>query len=286
MIRGQFGLSTLIILIAIIVTAAVAAGVIIYTANALQARALQTGQQAQERISTGVQITQLFGYQYDPSTGQFNNQLQKVTFLGPVVQLMPGSGPINFENVNILVTTSYGQVYSYTSSPYQPRAVYGVLTGGNVIVTGFVFNNQVNILSVNITNPTICNTLNYNSSTRYVYASILKQINGTITKCSVNLNDSIVGAPISLNQYLQIVQELYEVEKVNTYGLLGIAINQQSVYLTNGELYELLLYLPTPLVTNEGYTIQITPINGYTAQYGGYVPSVLAQSVVSFGGTS
>ncbi|WP_231434302.1 archaellin/type IV pilin N-terminal domain-containing protein [Candidatus Nanopusillus massiliensis] len=43
MVRAQFGLSTLIILIAIIVTAAVAAGVIIYTASSLQSKALQTG---------------------------------------------------------------------------------------------------------------------------------------------------------------------------------------------------------------------------------------------------
>lgn len=77
MVRAQFGLSTLIILIAIIVTAAVAAGVIIYTASSLQSKALQTGAQAEQRITTGMQITQVFGYQYDPSNGQLNNYLQK-----------------------------------------------------------------------------------------------------------------------------------------------------------------------------------------------------------------
>ncbi|MFH7903188.1 MAG: flagellin, partial [Candidatus Aenigmatarchaeota archaeon] len=51
MVKTQFGLTTLIIFIAMIVTAAIAAGVIIYTTQTLQQRALQVGAQARERVA-------------------------------------------------------------------------------------------------------------------------------------------------------------------------------------------------------------------------------------------
>ncbi|BFI73030.1 hypothetical protein YN1_0170 [Nanoarchaeota archaeon] len=283
MVRAQFGLSTLIILIAIIVTAAVAAGVIIYTTSALQSKALQTGAQAQQRITTGMQITQVFGYQYDPSTQSLNNYLQEITVFSPVVSLMPGSGPINLEDVDILLTDSNGDVFSYSPSSYEPTAIYGVLQGGNIIITGFMFDNQVNVQNVTIDNTQICQTLN-NVTTQYVYVNFT-YTNGTISSCTIGLNSSIIGFPISLNQLFQILQDMNEVGISDPYAMIGLAVNQESVYLTTGEEYEIMLYLPKPLVTNENYNLQITPVNGYTAQYGGAIPTVLAQSVVSLGGS-
>ena len=283
MAKGQFGLSTLIILIAIIVTAAVAAGVIIYTTSALQSKALQTGAQAQERITTGMQITQVFGYQYNPSTGGLNNYLQQITVLSPVVTLMPGSGPINFEDVDILLTDSNGDVFSYSPSSYEPTSIYGVLEGGSVILTGFIFNNQVNVQNVTIINSQICQTLN-NVTTQYVYVNFT-YVNGTISSCTIGLNSSIIGYPLSLNQVFEVLQDMNEVGIQNPYAVIGLAVNQESVYLTTGEIYEIMLYLSKPLVPNENYNLQITPVNGYTAQYGGAIPTVLAQSVVSLGGS-
>lgn len=281
--RAQFGLSTLIILIAIIVTAAVAAGVIIYTTSALQSKALQTGAQAQQRISTGMQPTQVFGYQYDPSTGQLNNYLQEITVFAPVVTLMPGSGPINLEDVDILLTDSNGDVFSYSPSQYEPTSIYGVLEGGSYVVTGFMFGNQVNVQNITINNAQICQTLN-NVTTPYVYVNF-SYVNGTLTSCTIGLNSSIIGYPLSLNQVFQILQDMNEVGIQDPYAIIGLAVNQESVYLTNGELYEIMLYLTKPLVPNENYNLQITPINGYEAQYGGAIPTVLAQSVVSLGGS-
>ncbi|MGC9133359.1 MAG: hypothetical protein ACP5GJ_03090 [Nanopusillaceae archaeon] len=281
--RAQFGLSTLIILIAIIVTAAVAAGVIIYTTSALQSKALQTGAQAQQRITTGMQPTQVFGYQYDPSTGQLNNYLQEITVFAPVVTLMPGSGPINLEDINILLTDSNGDVFSYSPSQYEPTSIYGVLEGGSYVVTGFMFGNQVNVQNITINNAQICQTLN-NVTTPYVYVNF-SYVNGTLTSCTIGLNSSIIGYPLSLNQVFQILQDMNEVGIQDPYAIIGLAVNQESVYLTNGELYEIMLYLTKPLVPNENYNLQITPINGYEAQYGGAIPTVLAQSVVSLGGS-
>jgi len=283
MVRAQFGLSTLIILIAIIVTAAVAAGVIIYTASSLQSRALQTGAQAEQRITTGMQITHVFGYQYDSSNGQLNNYLQKITILGPVVSLMPGSNPINFEYVSTLITDSKGNIYSYAPSQYYPTAIYGVLQGGSFIITGFMFNNQVNVLNVTIDNPRVCSILN-NFTNQYIYTNFT-YVNGTLVSCTIGLNSSIVGYPLSINQVFQILQSMNKAGIQNPYAIIGLSIKQESVYLTTGELYEIMYYLPNGLSTNENYNIQITPINGYTAQYGGAIPAVLAQSVISLGGS-
>jgi archaellin len=283
MVRAQFGLSTLIILIAIIVTAAVAAGVIIYTASSLQSKALQTGAQAEQRITTGMQITQVFGYQYDPSSGQLNNYLQKITVLGPVVSLMPGSNPINFEYVSTLITDSNGDVYSYAPSQYEPTAIYGVLQGGSFIITGFMFDNQVNVQNVTINNSQVCSTLN-NFTNQYIYTNFT-YVNGTLTSCTIGLNSSIIGYPLSINQVFQILQSMNEAGIQNPYAIIGLSVSQESVYLTTGELYEIMYYLPNGLSVNENYNIQITPVNGYTSQYGGAIPAVLSQSVVSLGGS-
>jgi len=283
MARTLSDLSTLIILIAIIVTAAVAAGVIIYTATSLQSKALQTSAQAEQRITTGMQITHIFGYQYDPSIGQLNNYLQKITILGPVVSLMPGSNPINFEYVSTLIIDSKGNVYSYTPSQYYPTAIYGVLQGGSFIITGFMFNNQVNVLNVTINNPRVCFILN-NFTNQYIYTNFT-YINGTLVSCTMGLNSSIVGYPLSISQVFQILQSMNEAGIQNPYAIIGLSIKRESVYLTTGDVYEIMYYLPNGLSTNENYNIQITPVNGYATQYGGVIPAVLAQSVVSLGGS-
>ncbi|BBL45608.1 archaeal flagellin FlaB [Nanobdella aerobiophila] len=283
MAKGQFGLSTLIILIAIIVTAAVAAGVVIYTASALQAKALQTGQQAESRITTGMQITQMFGYQYNPNTGQLDNYLQEITGMGPVVSLMPGSGPINLEEVDSLLTTSNGNVYSYSPSNYEPTSIYGVLEGGSILISGFMYNDQVNVENVTINNTNICNTLT-NISNQYIYINF-SYINNTLSSCSININSSVIGVPLSISQVFQFLQSMNEAGIQDPYAVIGLAVNQESVYLTTGENYELIYYIPSGLVTDENYNLQITPVNGYAAQYGGAIPTVLADSVVSLGGS-
>ena len=283
MIRTEFGLSTLIILIAIIVTAAVAAGVIIYTATSLQSKALQTSAQAEQRITTGIQITHIFGYQYDPSIGQLNNYLQKITVLGPVVSLMPGSNPINFEYVSTLIVDSKGNVYSYTPSQYYPTAIYGVLHGGSYIITGFMFNNRVDVLNVTINNPKVCSILN-NFTNQYIYTNFT-YVNETLVSCTIGLNSSIVGYPLNINQVFQILQSMNEAGIQSPYAIIGLSIKRESVYLTAGDMYEIMYYLPNGLSANENYNIQIIPMNGYTAQYSGVIPAVLAQSVVSLGGS-
>ncbi len=57
--KGEMGVGTLIIFIAILLVAAVAAGVLLQTAGSLQEKSLSTGQQARSQISTHVDTVEV-----------------------------------------------------------------------------------------------------------------------------------------------------------------------------------------------------------------------------------
>lgn len=59
--KAEAGIGTLILFIAMILVAAVAAGVLIQTANSLQGKALATGSQAKDQVTTGVQFLNIYG---------------------------------------------------------------------------------------------------------------------------------------------------------------------------------------------------------------------------------
>ncbi len=60
--KGAMGVGTLIVFIAMVLVAAVAASVLIDTANKLQQQAEQTGDQAIREVSTAFQVHDVFGY--------------------------------------------------------------------------------------------------------------------------------------------------------------------------------------------------------------------------------
>jgi flagellin-like protein len=94
--RGQVGIGTLIVFIALVLVAAVAAGVLINTAGELQSRASDTGDDAQAQVSNQIDVVSATG----------NVSGDSVTELNLVVKKSPGSDPIDLNATTIEYTSS------------------------------------------------------------------------------------------------------------------------------------------------------------------------------------
>ncbi len=106
------GVGTLIIFIALLLVAAVAAGVLIQTAGSLQQRALATGTQATGQISTNAQVVEVSAV--DGTTAMENFSL--------IMKLAPGSNAIELDSV----TLSFGTSDTTTTYIYSGDETYDV----------------------------------------------------------------------------------------------------------------------------------------------------------------
>ncbi|WP_128475880.1 archaellin/type IV pilin N-terminal domain-containing protein [Halorussus pelagicus] len=70
--RGQVGIGTLIVFIAMVLVAAIAAGVLINTAGFLQTKSEQTGQESSAQVSNRVQVVSAFGVVGNEEVEQVN----------------------------------------------------------------------------------------------------------------------------------------------------------------------------------------------------------------------
>lgn len=91
--KGEMGIGTLIVFIAMILVAAIAAGVLIRTATSLQSRALLTGERSKEQVSTSAVPLMLMA-----TNGSTSNDLEDFIMK---VKLAPGSDPIKFSDALI-----------------------------------------------------------------------------------------------------------------------------------------------------------------------------------------
>jgi flagellin FlaB len=96
--RGQVGIGTLIVFIAMVLVAAIAAGVLINTAGLLQAQAQQTGTETTAEVSNVVQIDQVIG--------EDNTSDGRIELLNASVRLASGSDPVNLSEMSYTVETN------------------------------------------------------------------------------------------------------------------------------------------------------------------------------------
>jgi flagellin-like protein len=87
--RGQVGIGTLIVFIALVLVAAIAAGVLINTADLLQGQAQQTGQESTEQVTNNVNVISASG------TTTADSDLDSVFVR---VSKAPGSGDIRMSD--------------------------------------------------------------------------------------------------------------------------------------------------------------------------------------------
>ena len=100
--RAQVGIGTLIVFIAMILVAAVAAGVLLRTSGSLQQKATVTGEQSIKEVSTILKVPTVVGYASSPS----QNQIDAVLL---TLQLASGSGNVRF--ADIMLTYQEGDNY-------------------------------------------------------------------------------------------------------------------------------------------------------------------------------
>ncbi len=94
--KAEMGVGTLIIFIALLLVAAVAAGVLITTAGVLQERALATGKETTGRIATHIEVIEV------SATNGTNETLNELSML---VKLSAGSTPVRFQDTTLILST-------------------------------------------------------------------------------------------------------------------------------------------------------------------------------------
>jgi len=98
--RGQVGIGTLIVFIAMVLVAAIAAGVLINTAGLLQAQAQQTGEETTAEVSDVIQIGEVIGNN--------TNSDGEIEYVNASVRLASGSDPINVSQASWTISSPRG----------------------------------------------------------------------------------------------------------------------------------------------------------------------------------
>jgi archaeal flagellin FlaB len=102
--KAEMGIGTLIIFIALLLVAAVAAGVLIQTTGSLQEKALTTGTQSRSQISTNAQVIEV---------SATNGSAGSIINFTSIMKLAPGSDEIKLEEALITFNT-YDSTVTFT----------------------------------------------------------------------------------------------------------------------------------------------------------------------------
>jgi flagellin FlaB len=97
--RGQVGIGTLIVFIAMVLVAAIAAGVLINTAGFLQSQSEQTGQQSSSQVSDRLQVVNTVGENISNLDG--NDETIQIGVINMTVSKAPGANDIDLNTLTL-----------------------------------------------------------------------------------------------------------------------------------------------------------------------------------------
>ncbi len=127
--RGEVGVGTLIVFIAMVLVAAVAAAVIISTSGTLQERALSTGKEATREVSSNMKVIGAYG-----DRASVNNGVSDIHLF---LELSAGGDPLPMDEV--IIRYSDGAVTEHHSAAGSPAFSLNWIRGAgtnNVLKTG------------------------------------------------------------------------------------------------------------------------------------------------------
>jgi flagellin FlaB len=96
--RGQVGIGTLIVFIAMVLVAAIAAGVLINTAGFLQSQSEQTGQQSSAQVSDRLQVINTVG---ENISEVGDTSVRQIGVINMTVSKAPGANDIDLETLTL-----------------------------------------------------------------------------------------------------------------------------------------------------------------------------------------
>ncbi|MFU8867498.1 archaellin/type IV pilin N-terminal domain-containing protein [Natronococcus sp.] len=107
--RGQVGIGTLIVFIAMVLVAAIAAGVLINTAGSLQSQASDTGTETQQAVANQIEVTHAVGYVGQDGTiagDETDANEDQIGYTDLIIKKSAGSDVIDLTSMTVQYTST------------------------------------------------------------------------------------------------------------------------------------------------------------------------------------